>query len=163
MYQGAPLDRNPGLPCGNQNFEKGLPHWCPLPVPHRTAWWLPLHNKSYPATSPWWRLETGWTVAISRLRAAKGDGRSNWPPNSWPHKKRGSETQWFLAVECTVVKEVMADSLWPCLLRPRYSGPRSSKQDTAPYAWGNEVVRGRVSPRKSGASAYTLTLLRFGS
>ena len=33
---------------------------------------------------------------------------------------------------------------------------------SVPFAQGNRVVRGRVSPRKSGATAATLTPLCFG-
>ena len=53
---------------------------------------------------------------ISRLRAAKGDGRITDPrapgitklsPNSKPQEKRGAEIQWLPAVEYTAVKEVL--------------------------------------------------------
>ncbi|KAL5261503.1 hypothetical protein ACHWQZ_G007277 [Mnemiopsis leidyi] len=47
---------------------------------------------------------------------------------------------------CTVVKEVVAVTLQPDLLRPSQTGICSGRQDTAPYAWGNEVVRGEVAP-----------------
>ena len=58
-------------------------------------------------------------VAISRLKAAKDDGRITdpWGDNyritkltasSKPQEKRGTEIQWLIAVECTVVKKVLA-------------------------------------------------------
>ena len=58
-------------------------------------------------------------VAISRQKAAKDDGRITDPrgvnyriskltASSKPQMKRGTEIQWLPAVECTVVKEVLA-------------------------------------------------------
>ena len=58
-------------------------------------------------------------VAISRLKAAKDDGRITDPrgvnyritkltASSKPQLKRGTEIQWLIAVECTVVKKVLA-------------------------------------------------------
>ena len=58
-------------------------------------------------------------VAISRPKAAKDDGRITDPwgvnyritkltASSKPQVKGGAEIQWLPAVECTVVKEVLA-------------------------------------------------------
>ena len=65
-------------------------------------------------------------MAISRLKAAKGDGRvtdrtqgefnyriTKLSPNSKPQEKRGAEIQWLPAVEYTAVKEVLAVCLRP--------------------------------------------------